>query len=66
MSAGPIFGGLVFLYWGYFRTYVTAFIILGIDIALCLLLVLKGLQLSPSKKVRGKKLSETLYLLTTC
>jgi MFS family permease len=43
MSAGPIFGGLVFLYWGYFRTYVTAFIILGIDIALRLLLVLKGL-----------------------
>ncbi|KAH1558923.1 hypothetical protein KXX17_006429 [Aspergillus fumigatus] len=65
MSAGPIFGGLVFLYWGYFRTYVTAFIILGIDIALRLLLV-QGPQLTPSKKVRGKKLSETLYLLTTC
>lgn len=65
MSAGPIFGGLVFLYWGYFRTYVTAFIILGIDIALRLLLV-QGPQLTPSKKVRAKKLSETLYLLTTC
>ncbi|KAH3617290.1 hypothetical protein KXW67_006338 [Aspergillus fumigatus] len=65
MSAGPIFGGLVFLYWGYFRTYVTAFIILGIDFALRLLLV-QGPQLTPSKKVRGKKLSETLYLLTTC
>ncbi|KAH1525353.1 hypothetical protein KXX37_009592, partial [Aspergillus fumigatus] len=49
MSAGPIFGGLVFLYWGYFRTYVTAFIILGIDIALRLLLV-QGPQLTPSKK----------------
>lgn len=66
MSAGPIFGGLVFLYWGYLRTYVTAFIILGIDIALRLLLILKRPQLTPSEKVKGKKLLETLYLLTTC
>ncbi|EAL86731.1 putative MFS multidrug transporter [Aspergillus fumigatus Af293] len=52
MSAGPIFGGLVFLYWGYFRTYVTAFIILSIDFALRLLLV-QGPQLTPSKKAGG-------------
>jgi hypothetical protein len=66
MSAGPIFSGLVFLYWGYFRTYMTAFIILGIDIALRLVLIPKGPQVTPSEKVRGKTLSETLYLLTIC
>jgi hypothetical protein len=66
MSAGPIIGGLVFLYLGYFMTYVTAFIILGIDIALRLLLILKGPQLTPSEKVKGKKLYKTLYFLTTC
>ncbi|RHZ43322.1 uncharacterized protein CDV56_101391 [Aspergillus thermomutatus] len=65
MSAGPVVSGLVFLYWGYFRTYMPAFIILGIDITLRLLLVPEHPQLTPSEKVRGKKFSETLYLLTT-